>query len=238
MSRRSRTRASRSSACPSFADDPDAVFVEDTALLLGDHAIITRPGVASRADETEFDRGRACAAISRSTGCDRATSTAATCCASASGFTSALRREPTRPGSPRSPTSSRPLGYEVVAAEAGACLHLKTGATFAGRRRAALRCCARSTPRNSPASSRFAVDEAEPAAANCVRAGDRLILPAGNPAHRRQAARPRLQRRRSRRVRASEGRSRSHLHEPDRRALGISASAWSSTLEKLSTISW
>ena len=52
-SRRWRTRASRSSACPSFADDPDAVFVEDTALMLGDHAVITRPGVASRADETE-----------------------------------------------------------------------------------------------------------------------------------------------------------------------------------------
>ena len=27
----------------------------------------------------------------------------------------------------------------------------------------------------------LAVDEAEPAAANCVRAGDRIILPAGNP---------------------------------------------------------
>ena len=37
---------------PYLADDPDAVFVEDTAILLGEHAIITRPGAASRADET------------------------------------------------------------------------------------------------------------------------------------------------------------------------------------------
>src|SRR5688500_5585585 len=37
---------------PYRADDPSAVFVEDTALLLGDHAIITRPGTASRARET------------------------------------------------------------------------------------------------------------------------------------------------------------------------------------------
>jgi dimethylargininase len=31
---------------------PDAVFVEDTALLLGEHAVILRPGAASRAGET------------------------------------------------------------------------------------------------------------------------------------------------------------------------------------------
>src|SRR6185503_18090745 len=29
---------------PELADDPDAVFVEDTALILGEHALITRPG--------------------------------------------------------------------------------------------------------------------------------------------------------------------------------------------------
>lgn len=33
-------------------DFPDAVFVEDTALLLGGHAVILRPGAASRAGET------------------------------------------------------------------------------------------------------------------------------------------------------------------------------------------
>src|SRR5688500_9483284 len=36
---------------PKLPDDPDGVFVEDTALLLGAHAVITRPGAASRADE-------------------------------------------------------------------------------------------------------------------------------------------------------------------------------------------
>jgi dimethylargininase len=34
-------------------DLADAVFVEDTALLLGEHAVILRPGAASRAGETE-----------------------------------------------------------------------------------------------------------------------------------------------------------------------------------------
>ena len=68
-------------------------------------------------------------------------------------------------------------------AELRDCLHLKTGATFAGRNTACRSCSttrARSIRRNSPASSRLR-STAEPAAANCVRAGDRLILPAGNP---------------------------------------------------------
>jgi len=38
---------------PDLPDQPDAVFVEDTALLLDGHAIITRPGVSSRAREVE-----------------------------------------------------------------------------------------------------------------------------------------------------------------------------------------
>ena len=38
---------------PELADDPDAVFVEDTALILGDHAVITRPGAPSRIGEVD-----------------------------------------------------------------------------------------------------------------------------------------------------------------------------------------
>ena len=71
-----------------------------------------------------------------------------------------------------------PLGHTVVEAKLGDCLHLKTGATFAGD----------DTLLYNP----VAVDPAqfvgieplavlEPDAANGVRAGDRLILPAGNP---------------------------------------------------------
>src|SRR4051794_16044669 len=38
---------------PDLPADPDGVFVEDTALLLDGHAVITRPGAASRAGETQ-----------------------------------------------------------------------------------------------------------------------------------------------------------------------------------------
>jgi dimethylargininase len=37
---------------PALDDFPDGVFVEDNALLLGDHAVILRPGAVSRAGET------------------------------------------------------------------------------------------------------------------------------------------------------------------------------------------
>jgi dimethylargininase len=38
---------------PALDEFPDGVFVEDNALLLGAHAVILRPGAASRAGETE-----------------------------------------------------------------------------------------------------------------------------------------------------------------------------------------
>ncbi len=162
---------------PELADDPDAVFVEDTALLLGEHAIITRPGAPSRVgevdstaeglrDQFEIHRIRSghvdggdVLRIGRrlyvgiSTRTDRA-------------------------GIAALAELVRPLGYEVIAAEAGACLHLKTGATFAGDGLLLYNPDA-INPEQFADVEPFAVEE--PAAANCVRAGDRLILPAGNP---------------------------------------------------------
>jgi dimethylargininase len=169
---------------PELPDDPDAVFVEDTALLLDGHAIITRPGAASRAGEPEstasglaghFELHRI-----------------------ASGHVDGgdvLRIGRTLYGGISTRTDAEgiralaeiaaPLGFRVIQAELRACLHLKTGATFAGP-----------DPQGLPVllyneravdSSQFAgvepvaVDEREPAAANCLRVGDRLILPAGNP---------------------------------------------------------
>jgi dimethylargininase len=162
---------------PDLPDDPDAVFIEDTALLLGEHAVITRPGVASRADETD---------------------------STAEGLAGHFEIHRLRSGhldggdvlrigkrlyvgtSTRTDEAGiaalsdvlRPLGYEVVAAKAGACLHLKTGATFVGDG-ALLYDASAIDPSQFVGVEPLAVDE--PAAANCVRAGDRLILPAGNP---------------------------------------------------------
>ena len=167
---------------PELADDPDAVFVEDTALLLGEHAIITRPGAASRIGETdstaaglagEFELHRIEAGfldggdvlrIGRTLYVGLSSRTDGTGIASLAAL-------------------AGPLGYDVLQAELRDCLHLKTGATFAGEDGAGtpvLLYCERSV---DPA--QFARVEPlavlEPPAANCVRIGDRLILPAGNP---------------------------------------------------------
>ena len=168
---------------PELADDPDAVFVEDTALLLLEgHAIITRPGAPSRIGETEstaaglagafelhriesgFVDGGDILRIGRSLYVGLSSRTDALGIASLGEIAS-------------------PLGYEVVQAELMDCLHLKTGATFAGPD-------AKGTPillfnARCVDPKQFAgvepVPVLEPAAANCVRAGGTLILPAGNP---------------------------------------------------------
>lgn len=167
---------------PELNDDPDAVFVEDTALLLGEHAVITRPGAASRIGETE--------------------STAAGLLGDfelhriESGFLDGgdvLRIGHTLYVGLSSRTDAAginslselvtSLGYRVVKAELRDCLHLKTGATFAGLDGAGIpvlifneRCV---DPMQFEGVEPLAVEE--PAAANCVRAKDRLILPLGNP---------------------------------------------------------
>jgi dimethylargininase len=164
---------------PELADDPDAVFVEDTALVLGDHAVITRPGAASRIGEIDstaeglsghfellrIGRGHVdggdvlrigkCLYVGLSTRTDRA-------------------------GIAALAELVRPLGYEVVMADAGACLHLKTAATFAGDG-VLLYDAATIDPAQFAGVEPIAVDPLEPAAANCLRVGARLILPSGNP---------------------------------------------------------
>lgn len=167
---------------PELRDNPDAVFVEDTALLLGEHAIITRPGAASRVGETDstaaglsgdfqlhriesgFLDGGDVLRIGRTLYVGLSSRTNAAGIESLSELVASL-------------------GYNVVKAKLRDCLHLKTGATFAGPDGAGTpvlifnESCV--DPRQFEGVEPLAVEE--PAAANCVRAKDRLILPSGNP---------------------------------------------------------
>jgi dimethylargininase len=166
---------------PELADDPDAVFVEDTALLLDGHAVITRPGAPSRIGETDstaaglarefelhrietgFLDGGDVLRIGRTLYVGASTRTNVEGINSLSELVALL-------------------GFEVVKAELRDCLHLKTAATLAGADAAGttvLLCDERSVdPSQFQGVEPLAV--LEPAAANCVRAGDRLIIPAGN----------------------------------------------------------
>ncbi|NUS99748.1 MAG: dimethylargininase [Sphingomonas sp.] len=169
---------------PDLPDHPDAVFVEDTALLLGSHAVILRPGAASRSAETistaeglaphfELHRitqgqvdGGDVLRIGRTLYVGRSART------DEAGIT-ALREV------------CGPLGYDLLEATLRDCLHLKTGATLAGTDRAGNAVLIHSAQSIDPAQFAgvvpMAVHADETAAANCLRVGDRLILPAGNP---------------------------------------------------------
>jgi dimethylargininase len=153
-------------------------------LLLDGHAVITRPGVASRAGETQstadglvahfelhriasgFLDGGDVLRIGRTLYVGLSTRTDA-------GGIRALA------------VVAAPLGWRVVKAELGDCLHLKTGATFAGPDTHGTPVLLYNPRSIDPAQftdvQPLAVDEREPAAANCLRVADRLILPAGNP---------------------------------------------------------
>jgi len=162
---------------PELADDPDAVFVEDTALILGDHAVITRPGAPSRIGEVDSTAAGLAGHFKihwiKSGHVD-----GGDVLRIGGRLYVGLSTRTDGEGLAALAELVRPLGYEVIEAKAGACLHLKTGATYAGD--------------NVLLYNRVAIDPAqfadvealavhEPAAANCIRAADRLILPAGNP---------------------------------------------------------
>lgn len=169
---------------PDLPADPDAVFVEDTALLLGEHAVITSPGAPSRAGETRstaegllhhFELGR----ITRGflDGGDvlrigRTLYVGLSTRSDAEGIASLLQLV-------------RPLGFNVLEAELRDCLHLKTAASLAGPDGSGRSVLLYTRQSINPAQfadvEPLAVAESEPAAANCVRAGDKLLIPAGNP---------------------------------------------------------
>lgn len=170
---------------PYLADDPDAVFVEDTAILLGERAVITRPGTPSRRDEINstadglapyFTVHRVEAG--NLDGGD-VLKVGKTLYVGQSNRTDAE-------GTEALAAIVSSLGYIVVPVQLGRCLHLKTAITFAGPDE-------HGTPTllANPEwvdTSLFGTMQVltvaadEPYAANVVRAGDRLIMAAGSPA--------------------------------------------------------
>jgi dimethylargininase len=169
---------------PELTEDPDAVFVEDTALLLGEHAIITRPGAASRAGEI----------YSTAEGLKAHFNVHFLPAGTLDGG-DVLRIENTLYVGQSSRTDLAgtqalealvsPLGYWVVPVELDQCLHLKTAVSFAGLDDQGVPTVLFNPDWVDPAyfadTEPLAVPYTEPFAANVVRAGDRLIMAAGSP---------------------------------------------------------
>jgi dimethylargininase len=115
---------------PPLAEHADAVFVEDTAVLVAEVAVITRPGASSRRDEIET----VAAALARHVPVRRATDPACleggdvlcigrTLYVGASGRTNAA-------GVAQLAAALQPFGYAVREVALHGCLHLKSAGTF------------------------------------------------------------------------------------------------------------
>ena len=169
---------------PDLDDAPDGVFVEDTALLVGGQAIITRPGAPSRRGETVstqevLSKYMPVHALSGGNldGGD-VLRIGSVLYVGGSLRTDAAGIEALR-------ATAAPLGFETVAVDLHDCLHLKTCATFAGLD-AAGRPVLIVDPRHVDPEvftgvDRLHVSPAESPAANTVRAGDTLLIAAGYP---------------------------------------------------------
>jgi dimethylargininase len=169
---------------PDLPDAPDGVFVEDTALLLGGHAVITRPGVPSRAGETH-STATALASAFQLHRIERGHLDGGDVLRIGTQLYVGLSSRTDISGIAALTDLVRPLGFSVTNAQLGQCLHLKTGATFAGTDPAGTPVLIYHElavdPRQFAGVEALRVASDEPGAANCVRAGDRLILAAGNP---------------------------------------------------------
>lgn len=119
---------------PPQDDQPDSVFVEDTAVVLDEIAVITRPGSVSR--RGEVDSVRDALAEHRTITTIEAPATLD------GGDVLVLGREVLVGLTPRSNLSGMqqlrarlaPFGYEVRAVPVRGCLHLKSAVTRAGTR--------------------------------------------------------------------------------------------------------
>jgi len=161
-------------------DRPDSVFVEDTAVVFNELAIIARPGAASRRPETTavaealgryrdvfrieapgtMDGGDVLV-VGRLVFVGRSSRT------NDAGIEQVRRR-------------LAPHGYTVEAVDVHGCLHLKSAVTAVGDDLLLMN-AAWLPPGPFVSFDRIEIDPTEPLAANAVRVGDRILYPAAFP---------------------------------------------------------
>src|SRR5262245_40466854 len=166
-------------------DMPDSVFVEDLAVVLGEVALVSRPGADSRRVETP--------AVAEILGSYRPIRRLEAPATADGGDVLVVGRRvfvgrSTRTNAAAAEQMRRMLdehGYSVVSVEVRGCLHLKSAVTSLGEGALLMN---RAWAPAEPFSS-FAivdVDPAEPQAANVLRVGDLIICPSAFPRTRRR----------------------------------------------------
>jgi len=165
---------------PTLPENPDAVFVEDTAVVLDEVAIITRPGAESR--RAEVDSSAAALARHRKLAYIEAPGTLDGGDVLTVGRTLyvGLSARSSKEGIQQLQDHLRPYGYRVEGVELTGCLHLKTAVTQVAEKTLLIN---PGWVRRSGFKGMdfIEVDLSEPPAANAVRIGDALIYPTSFP---------------------------------------------------------
>ena len=163
------------------ADDmPDAVFIEDTAVVLDEIAVLTRPGVESRRDEIQAVREclrnfRPVYNIE-----EPATIEGGDILRIGKKLFAGLTGRTNLHGIRQLQLITADYGYQVIPVPVKGCLHLKTACTFIGNNTVLI------NPNwiNPDIFSGFELIETDPSeawAANTLKIGNSLLIPAGNP---------------------------------------------------------
>jgi dimethylargininase len=162
------------------AELPDSVFVEDTAVVVDEVAVITRPGARSRRPETPsiasaLSQYRELLRIESPGTLDggdvlrvgRMLYVGASSRSNASGIEQLIEL-------------LRPLGYRVLPVAVQGCLHLKSAVTQVSNTQLLIN-SRYVEPREFPGMRFIEVDESEPSGANALRIGEEVVYPASQP---------------------------------------------------------
>lgn len=168
---------------PALDEHPDAVFVEDCALVLDEIAVITRPGAESRRGETAsvaaaLGQHRKLAKIEAPATLDGGDIMRA----GRSIFVGRTART-SDDGIAQLRAIAAPYGYDVRAVEATGCLHLKTGVSPVADGTLLVN-RAWVDPSQFPGFDFIDIDPEEPFSSNALLVGDAVILSSAFPGTR------------------------------------------------------
>lgn len=167
---------------PPLKGHPDAIFVEDAALMLDEIAVLTRPGAESRRAETEALRG-VLSDFRQVRKIETGTLDGGDVLRIGRDLYVGLSSRTDEAGIESLRAIVEPFGYRVIPAPVRGCLHLKTGCTFLGDGTIILN-------ESWIDASLFGgfdlirVPADEPWAANTLSIGGKVLMTSGNPKSR------------------------------------------------------
>jgi len=165
---------------PPAPDLPDAVFVEDTAIVLDEIAVITRPGAASRRLETLSVASVLAAHRPLAHIASPATLDGGDVLVAGRTIFAGLSSRTTRDAVDQLARAVQPFGYDVVPVEFQGCLHLKSAVTRVADNLLLLN-PAWVDAAAFPGYRALPVDPAEPHAANALMLGGSVVHPSHFP---------------------------------------------------------